>query len=101
MIDTRLAEREDVLAYLARRKANCSLMAAKSPEFADAAKVQARQLGILIDEITGGLHECEAEVAHVLAVDPAAKDSSTLIRLPWQRQKRRLRVMLMLATGRI
>lgn len=101
MIDTRLAEREDVLAYLARRKANCLLMAAKSPEFADSAKVQARQLGILIDEITGGLHECEAEVARVLAVDAAANDSATSIRLSWQRLRRRLWAMLMLATGRI
>lgn len=68
MIDTRLAERADLLSYLARRKANCSLVAKKSPEFAEAARIQERQLNILIDEIKGGLHEGEAEVARTRAV---------------------------------
>ncbi len=101
MIDTRLAEREDLLAYLERRKANCALVAKKSPEFADAAKVQARQLGILIDEIRGGLHECEAEVAQAVAMVSAEQEGITAFRLAVQRWTCRLRLVLLLATGRI
>lgn len=52
-----------MLAYLARRRANCALVAARCPEFADDAKVQERQCSILIDEIAGGLHEGEAIIA--------------------------------------
>lgn len=101
MIDTRLAERADLLAYLERRKANCLLVAAKSPEFADAAKVQARQLSILIDEIRGGLHECGAEVAQALAMVSAEQEGITAFRLKLRRWKCRLRLVLMLTTGRI
>ncbi|MBX7496785.1 hypothetical protein K3172_13040 [Qipengyuania sp. 6B39] len=61
-------ERADLLAYMKRRRANCVLVAAKSPEFADDAKVLTRQLDILIDEVGGGLHEGEAEVAATRAV---------------------------------
>ena len=61
-------ERSDVLAYMARRRANCALVAERCPEFADDARVQQRQLTILIDEIEGGLHEGEAEIARDRAV---------------------------------
>ena len=101
MIDTRLAEREDLLAYLARRKANCALVAKKSPEFADAATVQARQLRILIDEIRGGLHECEAEVAQALAMVSTKQEGISAFWLKLRRWTCRLRLVLMLATGRI
>ncbi|WP_375290385.1 hypothetical protein [Qipengyuania sp.] len=73
-IDLRSAqtERSDVLAYLARRRANCELVARKSPEFADGARVQMRQLDVLIDEIRGGMHEGEAQAA---ASRPTAEEA--------------------------
>lgn len=63
------AERADVLAYLARRHANCALVARRGGEFAEGAGIQMRQLSILIDEVRAGMHEGEAEAA---ALRPSA-----------------------------
>lgn len=60
------AERADVVAYLARRRANAVTMAENfrgDSEGLDLAKDRARQLDIVLQEISTGLHEGEAEVA--------------------------------------
>lgn len=66
------AERADVLAYLARKKANAQLIAKRTAEFADEARWIARQLDVLTDDIRGGLHEGAAFTAAVLAEGPVA-----------------------------
>lgn len=56
-------ERQDVLAYLARKRANALTMAQRSPEFAEEGRSIARQLEILSDDIRAGLHVGEALLA--------------------------------------
>lgn len=46
----------DVLAYLARKRANAETMAARSPEFADEARWTIRQIDIIGDDLRAGLH---------------------------------------------
>lgn len=59
----RHAEREDVLAYLARKRANAETMAERSAEFAEQGRWTARQIEILEDDIRNGFHVGEVDVA--------------------------------------
>jgi len=60
-------EREDVLAWLDQRIANCATMAAKWPEQAELARDRQRQLEVIRHDIAAGLHERAALVAAELA----------------------------------
>jgi len=59
-------ERDDVIAYLARRKANAEAIAATKgldDETVDQARDRARQLAVVIGDIETGLHVGAAGVA--------------------------------------
>lgn len=62
-----LAERADVLAYIERRRRAAKTMRANSVEFADEARVAIRQLDVMLQDISHGLHEGEAQVAAAIA----------------------------------
>lgn len=62
----REAERADVLAYLARRRANAATMAENSPEFAEDARARIRELDLIEGDVRAGLHEGAAAVADAL-----------------------------------
>lgn len=68
----RAAERADVLAYLARKRANAQLLAARSPDFADQAAWIVRQINVFSDDLRGGLHECESLVGQAILSGPTA-----------------------------
>lgn len=59
----RETERADVLAYLARKRANAETMVKKSAEFADQGRWTARQIMVLEDDIRTGLHVGDAAMA--------------------------------------
>lgn len=73
----RNTERADVLAFLARKRANAELIATRTPEFADGARQTIRELDILHDHIAGGLHEGAAFTTAVLA-EPEARAAKGL-----------------------
>lgn len=52
----RESERADVLAYLARKRANAETLRKQSPEFEEQARWVSRWTAILEDDIRGGLH---------------------------------------------
>ncbi|MBB3034031.1 hypothetical protein [Alteriqipengyuania lutimaris] len=56
------AERCDVLAYMTRKRENALRIASRGHDEHDYAHHTARALSILIDDLTGGLHEGEALV---------------------------------------
>ncbi len=61
LVDNTLAfgrgeERDDVIAYLEQRRDNAQLMAQRSPEHADQARERERQLTVMIEEFSAGLH---------------------------------------------
>ena len=60
LLRLRTEERRDVLAFLARKRANALTIAARSPDFADEARWIVRQIEILSDDIRAGLHLGEA-----------------------------------------
>lgn len=60
-------ELADVLAYLARKRANAERVAAKSPEHADYARWTIRQIDIFAGDLRAGLHQGEAAIAAVVA----------------------------------
>lgn len=64
----REAERADVLAYLARKRASATLVAQRSPEHADHAHAVIRQCEIFADDLRGGLHEGDAVIAAALGI---------------------------------
>ncbi len=53
----RADERDDVIAYLEQRRDNAQLMALRWPEHADQARERERQLTVMIEEFSAGLHE--------------------------------------------
>lgn len=55
-------ERDDVLAYLGRKRANALMMADRSPDFEDEARWTVRQIEIFTDDIRAGLHLGEAAI---------------------------------------
>lgn len=63
-------EREDVLAHLEQQRSNCAVMAKKSPEFADEARMRERQFEVLIEYFKQGLHVGCADVAAAIAAPP-------------------------------
>lgn len=52
----------DVLAYLARKRANAQRMERRLPEFADEARWTVRQIDIFTDDLRAGLHLGEAQL---------------------------------------
>lgn len=64
----------DVLAYLARRHANAALVAQRLPAAEPLAADRRRQLEVMIDEITAGLHHgAAASEAHLVAAEAASR----------------------------
>lgn len=57
----------DVLAYLARKRANAAVMAGKSPEFADEARWTMRQIDVIMGDLRAGFHHGAAFVAEQMA----------------------------------
>ena len=52
----------DVLAYLARKRANAERMARRLPEFSDEARWTVRQIDIFSQDLRAGLHQGEAQL---------------------------------------
>lgn len=52
----------DVLAYLARRRANAETVAKRMSESEPFARDRVRQLDVIIEEIRAGLHRGEADL---------------------------------------
>lgn len=71
---SRASELDDVLAYLARKRANAETMARKSPEFADQARWTMRQIDVFAGDLKAGLHVGEA----AKAADLAASDLNSV-----------------------
>lgn len=69
----RRAERRDVLAYLARRRANAQTVAQRSPDHADHARAVVRECDIVSEYLAGALHEGDADfwaAAAISATNP-------------------------------
>lgn len=65
-----LRERGDILAHLARQRANCALVENHSADFRAEAAALGRMLDRMIEEIGGGRHE-GADVARALRPSPS------------------------------
>lgn len=65
----RQAERKDQLAYLNRRAGNARRMAEADPTYCEWARDRARQLDIIADETSHGLHEGMAAMMAELEKD--------------------------------
>lgn len=70
-IAVRQTEREDVLAYLARKRRNAEILAGRLPEFEEQARRAVRQFAVLEDDIRAGLH-----VGEVLATADRGANSA-------------------------
>lgn len=55
-------ERDDVMAYLERRRDNAATIAERWPGFEYEARIQRRQLDIIIGDVRAGMHEGAAGV---------------------------------------
>lgn len=66
-------ERADVLAHLARRRANALNVAATVPEFEDQARWIVRNIDILTGDIRAGLHEGTAFTSGLIGTGPEMK----------------------------
>ncbi len=55
-------ELADVIAYVEQRRDNCAVMAARWPEFAEAARAMRRQCDVFLSDLRAGLHEGSADV---------------------------------------